>query len=118
MVSATRLASLGALIAALIVTVPGISIAAGMGMGSVGAMGSAGTMGGMANTMMGPPASSTGAPISNSTTDPSLRNISRTGLSIPMSVSKAWQDVPLSDPGVVGALVPVPTMPVTSGSAH
>ncbi len=115
MLSIARVANVSWFIAALTLAASGIAIGAGMGgVGAAGGMGGGGMMSNSMNNMMGSySAASTGSAVTDpnhpgATADPSMRNFSHTGLRMPMRVSKAWQDLPLSDPGAGGALTPVP----------
>jgi hypothetical protein len=113
------LAPLGAVLAALSV-MPSVANAAGMG--GAGSMGGGMMSNGMSGMMMGSYGTMTGTAMVDPThadaaADPSLRNVSHTGLRNPLHVSKAWQDVPVSDSSVAGALAPVPQMPAAGGTS-
>jgi hypothetical protein len=126
MQSRRRRAGFGALVVALIAA-PGLAMAAGMGgAGSTGGMSGSGLMGSgmnniMNNMMMGSYGTTTGSAAvdpkhPDAPLDPSLRNFSHTGLTNPLHVSKAWQDLPVSDSSAAGALAPVPALPAAGGT--
>jgi hypothetical protein len=112
-------------LAAALASVPGLALAAGMGgVGGGGTMGG-GMMGtgGMNNMMMGTYGMQTGSTVtdvnhSSDPPDPAIRNFSHTGLRNPLRVSKAWQDVPVSDTGAAGALTPTPAAPADGAKSQ
>jgi hypothetical protein len=120
-----RLAASAAFVAILVISRPGIGMAAGMGGGmmSSGAMGdsgmtSGGSMGGYAGSM-NDSGSAGGYGYADSAAlkdQPAVRNLSRTGLRNYVTVSPARQSLPTLDSGAGGALVPVPEMPPTPAS--
>ncbi len=123
--SIARVAGFGLLAAGLALAAPGVSIGAGMGgMGLAGGMGGPGMMGsGPSDMTMGSyttPSSgaAAGDPADAHATDPSVRNLSHTGLRMKIRVSKAWQDLPMPDSRAGGTLAPVPAMPPAANTSN